>query len=234
MNSMKFTPCLLCGLPFQEIHHIIPKKAGGSDKDENLIPLCHKCHRKGRLHSRWMDRAVELLTHKFYWEAQYAAGKEMPTVPGDVYPETPTSSLLHPEMPGDLLGQPKEFSSKNVRPFREITCVGCGIAFQTFHMGQKYCNSRCRDEIYKQAYIRQQAISEIVKPCKIIKKKRERISYSDYFFPSIQPTETYISNWPHATWLGPKAIYCIGCEGEILTGPLFDKPDQKVKCIACA
>lgn len=42
--------CVRCGVPAYEqdlqLHHIIPKKAGGSDYDENLAHLCMKCHVK--------------------------------------------------------------------------------------------------------------------------------------------------------------------------------------------
>jgi 5-methylcytosine-specific restriction endonuclease McrA len=38
-----------CGLCKQEkhceIHHKIRQKDGGSDKDDNLIPLCEDCHK---------------------------------------------------------------------------------------------------------------------------------------------------------------------------------------------
>ena len=36
--------CLVCGAKWHEIHHIIPKCAGGTDEAENLIPLCINCH----------------------------------------------------------------------------------------------------------------------------------------------------------------------------------------------
>lgn len=35
------------------VHHIIPRSEGGTDDDENLITLCHICHRKmGESHCR--------------------------------------------------------------------------------------------------------------------------------------------------------------------------------------
>ncbi len=27
-----------------DVDHIVPRRAGGSDRDENLQPLCHACH----------------------------------------------------------------------------------------------------------------------------------------------------------------------------------------------
>ena len=39
-----------------EFHHIIPISAGGSDEFNNVIVLCHDCHRKREngLHVDWM------------------------------------------------------------------------------------------------------------------------------------------------------------------------------------
>ncbi len=33
-------------VPVQEVHHIIPLNQGGSNKDDNLMSLCHNCHMK--------------------------------------------------------------------------------------------------------------------------------------------------------------------------------------------
>lgn len=38
--------CCICeSYDFLEIHHIIPKKEGGTDNDDNLVPLCVSCHK---------------------------------------------------------------------------------------------------------------------------------------------------------------------------------------------
>jgi len=38
--------CCICGsFEFLEIHHILPKKEGGTDEDDNLVPLCVCCHK---------------------------------------------------------------------------------------------------------------------------------------------------------------------------------------------
>ncbi len=36
--------CCLASSCSLEIHHIVPKNAGGLDKKSNLILLCHSCH----------------------------------------------------------------------------------------------------------------------------------------------------------------------------------------------
>ena len=36
--------CILCMQPYQEIHHIVPRSAGGSNDLDNLCCLCWKCH----------------------------------------------------------------------------------------------------------------------------------------------------------------------------------------------
>lgn len=44
-----FIPCEVCGVQSVDIHHLIPRGAGGSkEKDyiENLMALCRPCHLK--------------------------------------------------------------------------------------------------------------------------------------------------------------------------------------------
>jgi hypothetical protein len=36
--------CCLCKAMGVEVHHIIPREKGGSDKEENAAPLCPSCH----------------------------------------------------------------------------------------------------------------------------------------------------------------------------------------------
>lgn len=36
--------CAECGRPATDVHHIVPKRQGGSDKWVNLQALCHECH----------------------------------------------------------------------------------------------------------------------------------------------------------------------------------------------
>ena len=32
--------------PATDVHHIVPRRDGGSDADSNLLALCHSCHSK--------------------------------------------------------------------------------------------------------------------------------------------------------------------------------------------
>lgn len=41
----KYT-CQNCGLRANQVHHIIPRKHGGTDKLENLTSLCETCHQE--------------------------------------------------------------------------------------------------------------------------------------------------------------------------------------------
>ncbi len=42
--------CQKCGKREQlEIHHLIRRSQAGDDAEENLIALCHSCHRKAHL-----------------------------------------------------------------------------------------------------------------------------------------------------------------------------------------
>jgi len=42
-----FPVCQDCGAaPSAEVHHQIPRYAGGTDDPANLRALCHRCHRK--------------------------------------------------------------------------------------------------------------------------------------------------------------------------------------------
>jgi 5-methylcytosine-specific restriction endonuclease McrA len=36
--------CADCGREATEAHHIVPRAQGGSDRWENLMPLCKACH----------------------------------------------------------------------------------------------------------------------------------------------------------------------------------------------
>ncbi len=38
------TTCVVCGYPFAESHHILPKEYGGGDDPENLLSLCPNHH----------------------------------------------------------------------------------------------------------------------------------------------------------------------------------------------
>lgn len=44
-----------------ELHHIIPVSRGGSNKDDNLILLCEKCHAEihGRTKKNYLDKNRE-------------------------------------------------------------------------------------------------------------------------------------------------------------------------------
>ena len=46
-KSYQGLPCIVCGRAETTVgHHIRSKGSGGSDIDENLIPLCHEHHRE--------------------------------------------------------------------------------------------------------------------------------------------------------------------------------------------
>ena len=47
--------CLECGRPAEEVDHVIPKARGGSDKWENLQPLCKSCHSKKTMRENRSD-----------------------------------------------------------------------------------------------------------------------------------------------------------------------------------
>ena len=51
---MRLAFCVACGATGDlQHHHLIPKKAGGSDDETNLITLCTVCHH--RIHDRRMQ-----------------------------------------------------------------------------------------------------------------------------------------------------------------------------------
>ena len=61
---MIFNFCVACGVSAGDnillhSHHLVPKSMGGSDKETNLITLCHMCH--GKLHGfNWRNNYKEL------------------------------------------------------------------------------------------------------------------------------------------------------------------------------
>jgi 5-methylcytosine-specific restriction endonuclease McrA len=44
--------CYLCGLEADIRHHVVPLKKGGTNKINNIVPLCNPCHCKVHPHMR--------------------------------------------------------------------------------------------------------------------------------------------------------------------------------------
>ena len=62
--------CTNCGQGAVDIHHIIPRGMGGSEKDyiENLVALCRKCHDKAESSSSFnKDVRIKHLTKVMYY-----------------------------------------------------------------------------------------------------------------------------------------------------------------------
>lgn len=38
--------CVVCGAPATDVDHIVPKRRGGSDHEDNLQSLCSTCHNR--------------------------------------------------------------------------------------------------------------------------------------------------------------------------------------------
>lgn len=51
-----------------EGHHVTPLSKGGADKYWNIISLCRGCHRNNKLHSKYEQDKIKLLTWKCYQE----------------------------------------------------------------------------------------------------------------------------------------------------------------------
>ncbi len=65
-------PCSRCGSPEDiEIHHVIPRRVGGADDPDNLIPLCGHCH-----------SIIECITRDLI-----IAGIELTEIPSSIAPE---------------------------------------------------------------------------------------------------------------------------------------------------
>ena len=45
--------CVYCGKPANSIDHVIPKKLGGGDNPENLVPACMDCNRRKKDKADW-------------------------------------------------------------------------------------------------------------------------------------------------------------------------------------
>lgn len=69
--------CFICGDDNQnalQTHHIVPRRHGGSDKDENLVRLCANCH-----------QAIERLYNKRFYRKLGVADRDK--APGKVLDE---------------------------------------------------------------------------------------------------------------------------------------------------
>jgi 5-methylcytosine-specific restriction endonuclease McrA len=51
--------CRSCGEPATDVDHIVRKRDGGSDDDDNLRSLCHACHSRRTSLDRWADAREE-------------------------------------------------------------------------------------------------------------------------------------------------------------------------------
>ena len=47
--------CILCGAPYEEVHHIKYRSAGGKNNIENLCCLCWHCHRMKRIQKNFTN-----------------------------------------------------------------------------------------------------------------------------------------------------------------------------------
>ncbi len=62
--------CVLCGdAENLEVHHIIPRAKGGSNRPQNLVTLCANCHRKVTLGEIEIDTVIE----SYRWAAKLNA-----------------------------------------------------------------------------------------------------------------------------------------------------------------
>ena len=59
--ALKFTFCAVCGRTHDlNHHHLVPRGAGGTDDEANLITLCRECH--GKMHGvEWKLGLGELI-----------------------------------------------------------------------------------------------------------------------------------------------------------------------------
>lgn len=44
MKTTRELWCWCCDADAREMHHLVPKRVGGGDETENLLPLCRFCH----------------------------------------------------------------------------------------------------------------------------------------------------------------------------------------------
>jgi hypothetical protein len=63
--------CQLCGRPAQEVDHIRPRMARGTDDPSNLRPLCRACHE----HKTRADDTAEASAKEFAEDAKDMAGE---------------------------------------------------------------------------------------------------------------------------------------------------------------
>jgi hypothetical protein len=61
--------CAICFRRYNHIHHIVPKSLGGTNEEENLIPLCSKHHFQIHVRgaSRFMGELQRIRTERLKW-----------------------------------------------------------------------------------------------------------------------------------------------------------------------
>ncbi len=62
--------CRVCGRPlegmpswFFEVHHVVPRREGGSDHPRNLVTICYLCHKKATAHGGSPERDPRRLAY---------------------------------------------------------------------------------------------------------------------------------------------------------------------------
>lgn len=98
--------CFICGIANETVlqeHHIVPKRHGGSDDDENLVDLCASCH-----------QAVEKIYDKRFYKKLGVAN----------HGETYTAEELEEQFQNYANTVYNEYNERidtDVRPFPETT-----------------------------------------------------------------------------------------------------------------
>ena len=68
LHAAKQGPCRLCTAPTTGLHHLVARDHFGDDVADNLVPVCHPCHRA--LHVR--DNTVVGVLLRNLTDAEYA------------------------------------------------------------------------------------------------------------------------------------------------------------------
>lgn len=155
----KYT-CQLCGTngigKVLEVHHIIPRRRGGSDKPSNLICLCHNCH-INKVHSNKNDNKYfrELQNRKIndtYKDSTFmnTARWLIYNAIGEIIVDTYVSFGYITKRNRELAGLPKFH-------YVDAACIGkftYKTLSQTIYMvEQKRCNDRCMADFSDAKYV---------------------------------------------------------------------------------
>lgn len=80
IHAMQGGRCCLCGEEIDHYHHIVPRSRGGSNRPDNIVGICEKCHREIHLH----EAEIALIGEKKKFRALSVLNQAIPFISNEL------------------------------------------------------------------------------------------------------------------------------------------------------